>query len=701
MSIKIEQLNVKNLGPLNDFPPCTLKQVNLFYGQNEHGKTYLVEFIYKSLFKNKTLGLRDISASGQVMVSGLEKEESLFSPATRKKLEDFWEDGLPGLPRDFSKLLVVKGADLDLSSDNPAGIDDKILKEFLSGEGLLEKIGSSIRSTEGSATYENGRISGQQRGMVREYHDLQASIAEIDSRIEEVNENISGGTRFELNQKIEELKKQKGDQEQARRYLAFTLAGQISDLRTKLESLPGDLIADVDKLILTHKQKKLDLEKKQQTLEKNQEISIDYPWLDSAVAEYQKLIQAGNSFKVRSGVIWLVLSLIAIALAVLLVLIRQPYIGVGLILMAVLFGFIYLSGLIKSQTNVVQQQEIEKIIKDYKSRFGASSMVQEATLVAKQKELQVAYYTSEQLTRDIQTLTGELNDIEQQINQDLKKLPVQKTKKGEWQPIIEALQNERNGLDAKIRKNENELSSLNIDENDYLHEPVAVSYDPRLLQTVADDLEACVDELKEAEEALEVLKQVVCTITRKDITSPWEDLVEALNNKRQDEINRYKNITASILAQIKVNEVLDDLRKIEEERIEEGLYSSTISQALMATTGHYDRIEKEDGELYVVDSYGRYRVSDLSTGAREQVLLGLRIGFAARILAGTPLFLILDDAFQHSDWERRERLVKKLFALSRDGWQIIYFTMDDHIRSLFETNAKKAGKGQYQTITLP
>ena len=146
---------------------------------------------------------------------------------------------------------------------------------------------------------------------------------------------------------------------------------------------------------------------------------------------------------------------------------------------------------------------------------------------------------------------------------------------------------------------------------------------------------------------------------------------------------------------------MGDLRKIEEKRIEEGLFSSAISQALMATTSHYDRVEKENGELFVADAYGRYRVSDLSTGAREQVLLGLRIGFAARILAGTPLFLILDDAFQHSDWERRKRLVEQLFTLSREGWQIIYFTMDDHIRMLFESCAKKVGMGQYQTITLP
>ena len=113
----------------------------------------------------------------------------------------------------------------------------------------------------------------------------------------------------------------------------------------------------------------------------------------------------------------------------------------------------------------------------------------------------------------------------------------------------------------------------------------------------------------------------------------------------------------------------------------------------MATTGHYDRVEKEDRELFVANSYGRYRVSDLSTGAREQVLLGLRIGFAAIILAGTPLFLILDDAFQHSDWERRDRLVKKLFALAKEGWQIIYFTMDDHIPRAVRVQCKGSWQG--------
>ena len=109
MSIRIERISVKNLGPLQTFDQ-PLKQVNLFYGHNETGKTYLVEFIYRALFKHLSLRLRGSTANGLVTVSGLEKHETAFSPSGREKLEDFWEVDLPGLPPDFSKLLVVKGA---------------------------------------------------------------------------------------------------------------------------------------------------------------------------------------------------------------------------------------------------------------------------------------------------------------------------------------------------------------------------------------------------------------------------------------------------------------------------------------------------------------------------------------------------------------------------------------------------------------
>jgi len=371
------------------------------------------------------------------------------------------------------------------------------------------------------------------------------------------------------------------------------------------------------------------------------------------------------------------------------------------LLLALVFGFFYLRSLKKRQTNIAQQAEIDKIAGDYQSRFGGSSIVHAATLITKMKELQSAYTSVDLLTKDIQILTSELNNIKQLISQELRRFTGTEVKEDGWEYVVNKLQSDRNSLDFEIRGKENELSRLDVAEIDYMTDPVAVIYDQNLLQAISDDLRRFEEELKETDNKLQDLKHRICGITGDTIDNPWENLVEALNIKRYEEINHYKDVTAGILARIKVNEVLVDLREIEEKRIEEALYSSEISQALKATTGHYDGVDKENGELYVSDGYGRYLVSGLSTGAREQVLLGLRIGFAARVLNGTPLFLILDDAFQHSDWDRRVRLVENVFTLSKAGWQIIYFTMDDHIRRLFESNAEKLERDMYQTITLP
>ena len=86
-----------------------------------------------------------------------------------------------------------------------------------------------------------------------------------------------------------------------------------------------------------------------------------------------------------------------------------------------------------------------------------------------------------------------------------------------------------------------------------------------------------------------------------------------------------------------------------------------------------------DDQVYARDPYQEYPLGDLSTGAREQVQLALRLGIAARVSGGNPLFLILDDAFQHSDWNRRESLIQGTIDLVQSGWQVLYLSMDDHI----------------------
>jgi uncharacterized protein YhaN len=140
-----------------------------------------------------------------------------------------------------------------------------------------------------------------------------------------------------------------------------------------------------------------------------------------------------------------------------------------------------------------------------------------------------------------------------------------------------------------------------------------------------------------------------------------------------------------------VNEVLADVRTHEDEKIRSGLKAPAVMTSLRQITDHYESLDLEGDQLVVSDPYGDYPLPGLSTGAQEQVLLAVRMGFASMLAGGQPLFLILDDAFQHSDWVRRERLVEEVVRLAKDGWQVTYLTMDDHLRDLF----RKAGKKEF------
>ena len=138
--------------------------------------------------------------------------------------------------------------------------------------------------------------------------------------------------------------------------------------------------------------------------------------------------------------------------------------------------------------------------------------------------------------------------------------------------------------------------------------------------------------------------------------------------------------------------VIEEFRKQENERISSGLTSEVVSAPLQAITGRYSAIRQdEDGTLLLLGEHDECPLSMASTGTREQVFLALRIGFASLLMKGEKGVLILDDAFQHSDWQRRNHCVQELLNLVSAGWQVFYFTMDDHIRDLFVDASQRLG----------
>jgi hypothetical protein len=194
MPVHIEDINARGLGPLDEFT-AKLRKINLIYGRNEQGKTFLVEFLLKSLFKNtKGFGLRALSPTGTIHVSGLGPEPCAFSPSSHRKLEDYWEENFQGMPTNVAQLLVVKGAELDFDESSSGGVSKSIIKSFLSSERTLDTIEEKIQTTVRDAYIEDGEIIGAYRGELKTRNNILDRLSQIESLLNKVDQEYSGGT---------------------------------------------------------------------------------------------------------------------------------------------------------------------------------------------------------------------------------------------------------------------------------------------------------------------------------------------------------------------------------------------------------------------------------------------------------------------------------------------------------------------------
>ena len=239
-----------------------------------------------------------------------------------------------------------------------------------------------------------------------------------------------------------------------------------------------------------------------------------------------------------------------------------------------------------------------------------------------------------------------------------------------------------------------------IDPEEYLDIDPGIEYADEILKQIQSDISK-LDQMAQAEEnQLQMLLTEIKSEVGYKGQITWEDAIDHLRMKRMEIAQEYSTQTSRILASIILNEEINQSRLQEDENIQSNLSSPLVIAPLQRITGHYNSIRMEEDNLKVADKFNEFSMDELSTGAREQVLLALRIGFASKLLGHDSAFLILDDAFQHSDWNRRVNLVQETIELAKNGWQIIYFTMDDHIKFLFDEYGKKKISRNYRSFNL-
>ena len=145
---------------------------------------------------------------------------------------------------------------------------------------------------------------------------------------------------------------------------------------------------------------------------------------------------------------------------------------------------------------------------------------------------------------------------------------------------------------------------------------------------------------------------------------------------------------------IEAHGIFDEIEQDEERKVAE-LFgeSSTASGYFRKITGglytdvSYDperllvKVRRKDGK--------EIEAKHLSGGAYDQLYFAIRLALGAKLLPDEKGFFILDDPFIKSDTGRLAQQMKTLLSLSREGWQIIYFSAKDEVKDILKGSIKK------------
>ncbi len=658
------------------------RRVNLIYGRNEHGKTRLVEFILASLFHSSAkMTLRKVDAAGYVRLSGLPGVDELrFSPRGRQKLEDFLPAPDAGLPPQLARLLVVKGAESALQANTPGGLGRSALQEYLSNQGIIDRIQERVPKNTRSAQITDGRITGTMSGELKKRRESLDRLVIIDRLFTDLDTQLSDSPLGNLTARLAELEAAAADQKVVRQHYVNRLAAEQASWQQQSDALPNADILTLEGDMREEARLKEETDRLIQSCREKERLVDDYRWLEAAMQTYQSRADIPEDVPIW---VYPVLAGASLLATILLAFFGFPWASLVTGLAALLTGYLSYRALRRQSAAAVNAPENKLISTEFERRFG--TRCRSMTDLQSRKNL---------LDKEIALLETQQEQIEINTNRRQKLVRQIDDRLSAWladggavpsdrAAALKRLQQKRAHIDTAIRQVEIALKTTPAQPVSGGDTARAKEFDPQRLT----DLEAQITQARAGIEAINrdktALKQRICDVTGESVTLSLQELIPALQTARADLERTARSLTADIVAGIAVTRAMQELRAGEDTSIQAALHNPLICEPVKALTGRYERLDLDDLNIEVSDRYQTFRLDELSTGAQEQVLLGLRVGMASRLFAGHPLFLILDDAFQHSDWQRRPAMVDEMLRLAQSGWQIFYLTMDDHLRDLF------------------
>ncbi len=720
MAVHISRVEIDSCGPIRRLHE-TLAPLSVVYGGNERGKTTLVENIIAALFRERKESLvpsvrAGALGSARVHVTGLGRRAEVFTPLDkRKRLDELLLKRNPSLPVSLFGLLVVRAGETELAAASSArtahsargasgGLDKDLLQGLLSRRQTWQQIESALPGELAYTRLEAGRLTAQRRiGGYKSYEEARQRLQALAALADELSASLSETGLLALRAGQARVAQSRERQARARRHAAFCLARRIRAAEAELARLDRPLLERLSSQVQDHDRLRRELAAAGG--EPLDALEADSRWLDEA----QRSWTQGRAAD-RPSLLYLSLALcLLFLLGAIASSLWQPALlplALGLSLAGALLGL-----LVARRRQPRADGERAALRRQFEQRFGRV-LTTSADFAAARSDLDRRLGAAQRSQGERRRSEDQLSALGADIRAALARLQAPRaatlgedatrSEDARWVAAAGELGERRRSLELDVRGLRERLGGLAVDESDYLEEDPGVPWSREAESALAAEARNLEQAVAEAEGEAAALRQRAAAHLGPVFAGQTrvEELAAAVETRRIEEERTARAGLAAMIAGHVVHEVLADFRRAEDEELERELNSPHLTGLLGRLTGRYDRLRLEGESLLVGNAEESYDLREMSTGAREQVLLALRLGLAAALCGREPLFLLLDDAFQHSDWQRRDGLVEQAVAAVREGWQVICFTMDDDIGGRFLQAAKALGPEQLRLIEL-
>lgn len=637
---EIKRLNVTHYGPLSDVDLEMEPGLNAFYGRNESGKTLLVEAVTKMLLDDTTNfeGIGRVSQKPNGLLT-VEKDGKEFD-ASQEDLNDIFGDVTH---EDIRNAFIVRDLDLRLPErENDFGngdyfkdVTDRVLGSKTSKiEALRDEISDIgfLTNSTSNSKLENTKGTGKLRNKKEDSEELREKIDEFISKMESEGLFQKYSRIDEIESEIDSKENEINELENAKKQKKYDEGQSLLESLRKAERELDDLKREKKSLDDLE-----DIKKRAEKFERDAEKPGVLKW-------------AAIGSSALSG-----LSLISAALNP-----SPVFIGGALAFLAAAGYSVYKYR--DSSVNVQRQRKKEReIIEDAEAKGVEAETIPEVIDAVESYE--------DKLDRE----EKELNRNRSQTNGQLKGLFDSSADSTErWTSVLDNFSNTFESMDREF--NEGDLEEAEKELNQLKDEKKELQNDIKEYNQLLDKLDSSISKLP----IQKFLDEEPVNVESVEDLEKASIQLEKFINSIEDTVKASKNAI----------EILEEMEQEEEDEFNRIFNEDSYAVEMFskATGGNYKDIsyDKKSQKLEVERKDGRtIDPEGLSQGTYDLLYMAVRLKLAREILGG-PGFLVLDNAFVHSDIERVERELEFLQELEDNGWQIIYFTFRDDVREKLE-----------------